>query len=562
MPTPTATQLEIRDHEDLDLLVVAPAGCGKTEALALRVQGLLNRGLIPPNRRILVTTFSNRARDNIRERLSTYLSGSQLRDRLNVTNFHGLASRLFRAHASVIGLDPQMTLPENDWVNEQCQARRLAFNETAAVQQILQRVKLQAIDDEEVARQLLEIGNQNAIEIEALRREQGRLTYDDLLRLAELILGNDAVAKLYQEHFGAVVVDEFQDLTPQQLRLVNRIGYQRTTYAGDLAQGIYGFTGARPAEINAAIRDETGTQITFAESHRSSPAVLAMVNTLIPLTGGETLTCAATETWPSGGLKGVVQFHSADDEAIWVTTVTKEILRRAPNQRVGIIARSGGRRRFVDAAVTNEADIPSYRWDDGVMDTDTARLMRQLLSRIDARSLSNTDNQMDFLRDAIEFESISDPSTRQAVADALGWCLDLFQEGVPLASIRRRIRVGDNATLLTAPGAHLLTGHVGKGQQFDWVFVIGAEEGTIPDFRSQGNDEQIAEEARVLSVMISRARHGVVVSHASQVMAQTGRTMGKQPSRFLSSLATASPLNRTEIVNWIRESYWAEIVVR
>ncbi|MDU3273348.1 MAG: UvrD-helicase domain-containing protein, partial [Cutibacterium sp.] len=40
------------------------------------------------------------------------------------------------------------------------------------------------------------------------------------------------VADLYREHFGALIVDEFQDLTPQQLRIVNRIGYRRTTYAG------------------------------------------------------------------------------------------------------------------------------------------------------------------------------------------------------------------------------------------------------------------------------------------------------------------------------------------
>ena len=41
---------------------------------------------------------------------------------MTVANFHGLAARIFRAHANVIGMDPQMTMPERDWVGDQCRA--------------------------------------------------------------------------------------------------------------------------------------------------------------------------------------------------------------------------------------------------------------------------------------------------------------------------------------------------------------------------------------------------------------------------------------------------------
>src|SRR3954471_23877343 len=95
----TARQLKIRDALELNMLVVAPAGCGKTEALALRVAGLLERRVVEAPRRVLVTTFSNRATDNIRERLHHYCSESLIRDRVTVTNFHGLASRIYQAHA-------------------------------------------------------------------------------------------------------------------------------------------------------------------------------------------------------------------------------------------------------------------------------------------------------------------------------------------------------------------------------------------------------------------------------------------------------------------------------
>lgn len=67
---PTGEQQAVRERPELDLLVVAPAGCGKTEAMALRAAGLLERGQVSAPRQILVTTFSNRAKDNIDGRLS------------------------------------------------------------------------------------------------------------------------------------------------------------------------------------------------------------------------------------------------------------------------------------------------------------------------------------------------------------------------------------------------------------------------------------------------------------------------------------------------------------
>lgn len=114
------------------------------------------------------------------------------------------------------------------------------------------------------------------------------------------------------------MVDEFQDLTPQQLRIINRIGAGRTTYAGDLAQGIYGFTGAKPEEVYAQITDEVGEVVQLTESHRSSPAVLASVNALVPLTQGTALTCAAPDRRPSGGIAVEVGHQTADEEAAWV----------------------------------------------------------------------------------------------------------------------------------------------------------------------------------------------------------------------------------------------------
>jgi DNA helicase-2/ATP-dependent DNA helicase PcrA len=560
MLTPTPKQIEIRDTAALDLVVVAPAGCGKTEALALRIQGLLNRGAVTAPQKILVTTFSNRARDNIRERLGSYLPAAQMRDRVSVSNFHGIAARLFRAHANVIDMDPELIIPEGDWVGDELRRRGVPWNSRGPIQDILRGVKLQPLDDAAVEAELVRRGDATALSIEQDRKAQGRLAYDDLPRLAELILANEEVAELYRAHFGAVVVDEFQDLTPQQLRIVNRIGFKRTTFAGDLAQGIYGFTGAKPSAVDAYVRAECGTTVQFSESHRSSPAVLNVVNALDPLTGGQPLTCADPTSWPSGGLAALVHHDHAAREAAWIADVSRAILSRVPNQRIGVIARTAGRRAFADAAFA-ASDIEPFRWDDGVVDTDTAQVVRAMLASFDLVGFTQATDKSAFLRWASNFESISDVDGRKNLADALIWVHDRLDEALPPADIRARVRTGDSDALISKPGVHLLTGHAGKGQQFDWVFVAGLEEDILPDFRDK-TPEGVVEEARVLSVMISRARHGVIICYSDDVPPASGKQWIRKPSRFLTLITTAAPLDATGMVEWFQTADWDAIAKR
>lgn len=563
MVTPTAAQLEIRDHEPPGLLVVAPAGCGKTEALAFRIAGMLSRGTVAHPQRVLVTTFTNRARDNIRERLRAYVSPGLMRDRVTVSNFHGLSERIFKAHASVIGLDPNMVMPDHDWVAEQIRERGLDYPQKMAVEKVLRTINQNAVDDAMLERSLIARGNSIALEIERQRVAERRLTYDDLPRMAELILANDAVADLYQNHFAAVVVDEFQDLTPQQLRIVNRIGYGKTTYAGDLAQGIYSFAGAQPEEVDKQIRAECPIVIQFNESHRSSPAVLGLVNAMSGWTGSQTLTCADPASWPHGGLAGrALPFGDVGGEAEWVVGVSRFMLGLAPTLRIGVIARAGGlgRRRFVDEAFT-DSGLPHHRWDDGVLDTETATILKIMLAGLNMTEFRDASDQVGHLRAAARFDEVQDPRTRESLRDALSWVWDLLRDGHTPTEIRSRVKTGDQDTLLTIPGVHLLTGHIGKGQQFDFVIVIGAEEGCIPDWRST-SDAELREEARIFSVMISRARHGVIVTHAQNVPTASGWVRPKTPSRFLQVFNPSTSLHGNAINDWLNHASWKDIEAR
>jgi DNA helicase-2/ATP-dependent DNA helicase PcrA len=559
MITPTEAQSRIRDAPGLSLLIVAPAGCGKTEAMALRVAGLLERGQVPWPSKALVTTFSNRARDNIRERLQRHVPAAAIRDRVTVANFHGLAARVFRAHANVIGLDPQMIIPDSDWVGDQCRSRKLSFQRAHDAQDTLRTIKQQPLDDAAVRAALAGTGDRDAIEIEQQRVAEHRLTYDDLPRVAELILQDKSVADLYSCLFACVLVDEFQDLTPQLLRMIRHIGRGKTTYAGDIAQAIYGFAGAAPTQILQEIQEETGGNvIVFADSHRSSPAVLDMVNALAPFTGGQRLRSADPASWPGGGLSGLAVFRSTAAEAEYARCFAATVLQHAPGHRIGVIARTAPRRRFADAAFEQSA-LPWHRWDDPVLDTDTAKIMKATLGGISRAAVGAEPDLLAFLRRACGLESVHDPGTRQVLNDAVGWACDLLREGLSPAQVRARIRMGDDSTLLTAPGVHLLTGHTGKGQQFDWVVIVGAEEGCIPDFRASAPNE-LVEEARILSVMISRARHGVLLLRAGAVESLAGKPWPKQPSRFLAAFDGSKQCrDREGIRQWICDADWTRL---
>ena len=133
------------------------------------------------------------------------------------------------------------------------------------------------------------------------------------------------------------------------------------------------------------------------------------------------------------------------------------------------------------------------------------------------------------------------------------WLCDQLSHSAPQDVINKIHSVASGDTVSSAPGIHCLTGHAGKGQQFDWVFIPGLEEGCIPDYRAKTKDE-ISEEAKVLSVMLSRARIGAVVSYS--LVNSNG--YATRPSRFLSYLKRADDIRTgsEDIISWFKSADW------
>ncbi|RPK41743.1 ATP-dependent DNA helicase PcrA [Streptomyces sp. ADI92-24] len=528
-----------------NLLAIAPPGCGKTELLARRAVYLV--GQLQSHQQILALTFSNRATRNLRERLLGALGPQRFRRHVRVTNFHGHAAEIIRAHGRTIGLDPDSPMPGRSTLSTAISGYTdgmpvgLAIERKGAIEAALSEAKRGAHDDDQVRDALALSGNAFAQEIEAERREQGILHFDDLLRHAQRLLSVEAVARLYQLHYGAVLVDEFQDLSSQQLAIALASSSTSRTFVGDPLQGIYSWAGARPAEVEKELRDLCGEPQRLAVSYRSSPAVLGVVNRVAAMLDGEPLHAAHPEAWPQGGAAASSVFGTGLEEAQWIVDVATKILASNPEATIGVITRAGWRRGPIDAAFATAAHLPQQRWDLAIEDSE---LVQRLVAAVD--QLPRRADMQAVKQAVLEDIDPGDVEVLEKATDALAEFEGLVAQAGTLAAAAAQLRVVNSEGAIE-PGVHLLNAHTGKGQQFDWVFVPGLEDFHIPGNRATTR-EQLREELRVVLVMLSRARHGIIVTRACSLISRAGNSYSTTTSCWWPEVAGACSLGADDLV--------------
>ena len=467
-----------------NLLVIAPPGCGKTELLAQRARHLTFA--LEPQQRILALTFSNKAKANLATRLRDIVGADLVRRHVTVRNFHGFATELIRSHGPTLAIPADFQAPNRRSFENAVRPflDGLSSNDAASlksqIETELRTAKQRPYDDAQVLAWLQDNAGPEALTIEQDRQDAGLLHYDDLLRHAQRLLRMHEIAGLYQSHFAAVLVDEFQDLSPQQLDLALRSSVQRRTFVGDPLQGIYSWAGAQPVQVEKQLRRICGEPFGLGVSYRSSPNVLAVVNAVAVNLGGHVLEADNADAWFEGGISAGFVADSGKKEAAAIVARCRDILASRPKATIGVISRMGWRRVDVDAAFAEADDVPHLRWDLATDDPYIVDLLRSAADRIGA----GTPGAVDIDRASLSTElfagiDTADVDTRADVEDAL----DLLEEWADRVGTLR-----EALELLTepetdrpiAPGVHLLNAHVGKGQQFDWVFVPGFEKATFP----------------------------------------------------------------------------------
>lgn len=525
----SAEQYAAATSEKEHLLIVAPPGCGKTEVLAHRAAHQID--LLKPNQRVLALTFTKRARANLEERLLSVLGQTQARRQVVVRNFHGFATQVVLAHGRTIGLRmDNLGMPTTSTMRRAMEAAG-GGDAMYDAERLLAEIKRAPLSDAEVLEEIKQRQRSQSVllaeEVERSRQEANQLHYDDLLRHAQRLLRIPEVARLYQEHFGAVLVDEFQDLSLQQFDISIRSCIDRRTFAGDPHQGIFSWAGAEPAEVQAEVRRMCEAPIILRESYRSSPKVLETVNSISEqIAPGAGLVSAKPEEWADGGCSAALVLHDQAAEAALVVRLATSIHDVAPEASIGIIARAGWRRNHIDQAFDKQVEVPVRRWDLAIEDPATVALIREIVSGL-PRGATVCDARLAVL-DTLD---PTDVDARELIDDAFE---ALEQSGATTA----RAAIGSirqtDPKQAVGPGVHLLNAHTGKGQQFDWTFVIGLEEGHLPGRRNSYGDA-LDEERRVLLVMLSRARHGLIITRSRVNDSQFGRrTVGE--SRWWSTI--------------------------
>lgn len=533
---PQGRQLEAVESEQDQLLVIAPPGCGKTELLAMRAEQLVRTGTVRKHRKLLAITYSKRARDNMRERIDLRLGRELARKYVTVLNFHGLAGRIVHSHAATLDIPRDFVMPTKRWVADTATGLGADWRSRQAAEARLHALKSAPVSDEELQNQLGDSGDELALALERARISENRLDYQDLIRHAQRLLHVPGVAALYQEHFDALLVDEFQDLSMQQLDMLSHACVRRATYVGDPLQGIYSWAGAQPDEVEAKLTARCGVRIDLDVSYRSSPEVLSMVNAVGVPIGATALSAADPESWGSKQRTRALSFESEEAEAARIAELAAGLARRKPSLSIGIIARSGPRRLYLDNALAQISDVPMQFWDMALDHPGLQTALRGAATGIGANL--SLDDQLDILRTRTLLSlGDDDVDTVNVVDEALDLLRQRATPGESVRSILGRIRAVEVEDV-AGPGIHVLNAHLGKGQQFDWVFVIGLEEGHVPDWRNPDDPE----EARVLMVMLSRAKRGLVVSRAKSVNTKYGRKQAAR-SRWWEALAAAAQLS-------------------
>jgi DNA helicase-2/ATP-dependent DNA helicase PcrA len=286
-------QREAVTHPGGPLLILAGAGSGKTRVLAYRVAHLLRERRIPPGR-ILAVTFTNKAANEMRERVDRLLGGGITRA-MWIGTFHHICSRILRRNGDRVGIDRNFVIYDDD--DQRAVLRRILKDlglddrrfPPGVMLAYIDKAKNEAVGHLAYAEQASGFYEEVVARVyrayQTALREANALDFDDLL-LGALQLFTEApdVLDEYQERFEHVLVDEYQDTNHAQYLIVKTLAekHRNLLVVGDDDQSIYRFRGSDIRNILDFERDYPDvTVIKLEQNYRSTKSILAAAGGVI-----------------------------------------------------------------------------------------------------------------------------------------------------------------------------------------------------------------------------------------------------------------------------------------
>ncbi|MEM9905716.1 MAG: ATP-dependent helicase [Cyanobacteria bacterium P01_D01_bin.44] len=363
------------------LLVLAGPGSGKTRVLTYRIAHLVEQSE-GKYFRILALTFTNKAAAEMRNRVEELVPKGMHRVRL--TTFHSFAVELLQQHGNHLNLRPDFQILSNNADREALLddvLRQLRKNLTYSLPehfkaaQLLPAVTrlLEKCIPTDQAEQFIQQSNvENAgllskvyVDYRNALRNNNSLDFPSLIaEVLDLLKKKPFLVKHIRKVYKHILVDEFQDTNNLQYQILSLLAQPDSStlfVVGDDDQIIYQWNGASPKRIQA-LRDDFGvTELQLPENYRCPPLVIGLANSLIEKNLGRSAGKKPLQAIKQGDDREVVRvfsFGNLDQETEWIT---KDIIRREPNERTScvVLARTKKLLERIGAQL-EEAGIPVY----------------------------------------------------------------------------------------------------------------------------------------------------------------------------------------------------------
>ncbi|MBI3669871.1 MAG: UvrD-helicase domain-containing protein [Acidobacteria bacterium] len=345
------------------VLVLAGAGTGKTRVITYRIAHLIEQGV--PGASILAVTFTNKAADQMKERVAALLARTG-RDPGEpwISTFHSFCARLLRREAQRLGLPRDFAIYDED---DQLAALKLALDKLGseetgnAVRGLLERIsfaKNHGQTPELLAAEAEDENSQRVAKVfaayEEVLRMAGALDFDDLLlRAVEVLRRFDDARASWAHGFRHILVDEYQDANRVQYDLLGLLAceHHNLFVVGDEDQSIYGWRGADVAHILRFAEDFPGAQVIRLErNYRSTQKILDAAGGVVQKNVrrlGKTLTATRGE----GSNLTFYEARDAASEAEYVAGQLFSLQRRDSSARLAVLYRTNFQSRALEEAL-------------------------------------------------------------------------------------------------------------------------------------------------------------------------------------------------------------------
>lgn len=273
----TDTQKQVISHEGSPLLVTAGPGSGKTRVLVEKTIKLIKSG----TRKILALTFSNKAAEEILERLKSNLSAEEM-EYVNIGTFHSFCLELVLDRGNMIGLPASLTVIESE--KDKIELLKKILNKVGH-QDIKEKSSQSILNKISKYKQKFEYPSEESEDFiyifEAynnLMLEHRLIDYDDILFYAYRLLNEKPqVARMYNRIYKTVFIDEAQDLNEAQYDIIYSlcINLKNIIMIGDEKQSIYGFNGSSSHYMTERfLNDFNPKHIIMKENFRSTQQII------------------------------------------------------------------------------------------------------------------------------------------------------------------------------------------------------------------------------------------------------------------------------------------------